>query len=160
MIEHHQKVFAFFSLEKDVVDNIPFHTALWKGKEIPHLIFNYSCLKPVETPISFLDRLSRLMNQNGWDVTTLGIWANLYQNGNDWIEWHQDSMTQKKTTYIVSFGAPRVILFREIATNIITAYTLNHGDVLIYDEQDNQKYFHSVPQMPDVSDPRVSIVFS
>ena len=160
MIEHHQNLFSFLSLEEDVIPNIPFEKGLWKGKEIPHLIFNYSCFKTIVTPNPFLESLSCFLQSRWNDVKELGIWANLYENGKDWIEWHQDSMTQKKVTYIISFGASRVILFKEISTETITAYILNHGDVLIYNEEDNQKYFHSVPRMPDVSGKRVSIVFS
>jgi len=159
MIEHYPNVFSFLDIN-DAISNIPFCQGMWKGNPIPHLIFNYSCLKNIETPNPYLDQLTKMMLEKNWDVQGLGIWANLYENGNDWIEWHQDSMTQKKTTFIISLGVSRVILFREIATQKITCYILNHGDVLVYDEEANQNFFHSVPQMPDVNGKRVSIVFS
>lgn len=179
-----------------LIKEVPFKKLYWKGVLLDnHDVYDHSNVnkyevnkyevnnyesksdtnfvdKPKSIPIieELLSEMDRLYPND--NIRELGLWINHYRNKNDFIRWHKDSLTKKRTIYILSFGSSRPILFRknpgenkeyEKDGGDLLGFILEHGDILTMSNDDNDNYMHMVPKMgdTDVADiSRISVVLS
>lgn len=85
-----------------------------------------------------------------------GVFFNYYRDGNDETPFHKD--TYGSTVITVSLGATRNFIMRPDDGGIDEVYSLDHGDVFVFDPADNAGYKHSIPKTRTPVGPRVSVV--
>ena len=99
--------------------------------------------------------------EDNYNVHFDSVLINYYENGNIGMKYHSDEIYDEwsEESVIISFGAPKIIIFREINNyNNKTKFVMNSGD-LIYMKNGCQKYFqHKVCKNNDKND-RISLVF-
>ena len=91
-------------------------------------------------------------------ITPLSYFANYYRNGNDYTPYHSDQYGDYKLL-TVSFGCSRDFYFKHNTTKEVVKYKINHGDVVIFSEQVNKDYKHSIPKRTRLQEERISILF-
>lgn len=97
----------------------------------------------------------------GMDCYFNGVFANLYETGENYLGWHKDKEKGMTSPIIasVSFGATREFQIRRDSDSKIWRYQLDSGDLLIM-HGDCQKYFkHQVPKRKKVTEPRINLTF-
>ena len=103
------------------------------------------------------------------EIIEMDCWLNLYRSGNDYIDWHKDSLNLKPnikiyTQYILSIGSTRNLLFKNIETNEIYKFILENGSIFEFTNEENENYLHCVPLVENnsidkYSNMRISMVF-
>eukprot|EP00755_Sulcionema_specki_P014891 Sspe_Gene.57912::Locus_31772_Transcript_1_1_Confidence_1.000_Length_848::g.57912::m.57912 len=84
------------------------------------------------------------------------MWCNLFENGEHHIDWHNDNYGVHLV--VVSFGATRRLLFRTKKTKELVSDTpVTHGMLYYMSPNYDKAHEHSVPAMPEVTEPRISI---
>lgn len=174
--------------KEDIVDafirEVPFKKLIWKGVLLDnHDIYDHNEVNKYDSQTNDINNnklipiIEELLNEIDKlypddKIRELGLWINHYRNKNDFIRWHKDSLTKRRTIYILSFGSSRPILFRKNPEedkkfqedgSDLSGYILEHGDILTMSDNDNSNYMHMVPKMgntdvPDTS--RISVVLS
>ena len=87
---------------------------------------------------------------------------NLYHNGSEAMGWHSDNEKELGNTPViasVSLGAPRRFVFKHKKTKEKTEVLLEHGSLLIMEEETQQHWLHSLPATIRVKDLRVNLTF-
>jgi alkylated DNA repair dioxygenase AlkB len=129
-------------------EEIPFQSVKWgnRGRELPRKVARFS----YEDIAADLDHMPALENvitlfctQVGVDPSRLAFWFNLYEDGNHYTPYHRDSYGC--TVYTISFGGSRDFLAKDVAGQV-ERYTLNDGDLMIFDEEWDNSHMHSVPK--------------
>ena len=101
------------------------------------------------------------------------VLVHIYEDGNDYIGYHNDSEALESTVASVSFGATRKFRLRKIRDaegKLIkkgweAEYLLSTGDLFVmYGPSENhlgcqQIYKHSIPKLLRVKEPRVNLTF-
>lgn len=85
-----------------------------------------------------------------------GVFFNYYRDGNDETPFHKD--TYGSTVITVSLGATRDFIMRPDDGGLDEVYSLDHGDVFVFDPSDNTAYKHAIPKSRAPSGARVSVV--
>ncbi|GMH32652.1 hypothetical protein BSKO_00486 [Bryopsis sp. KO-2023] len=124
--------------------------------KLPQAVFHYKVKQRRTKPIALLEdiieRVERLHNAKASDV-----WCNLFRDGKDHIEWHQDQYGEHLTT--LSLGAPRLFQLRPISRREdVSEIELNHGDLYTWSPETDKKHEHCVPAAPAMTSPRISVV--
>lgn len=92
--------------------------------------------------VSFITGCMSQLDINS-EYAVLGIYANYYRDGNDCAPTHSH---QGQTQLVVSFGASRKLIVKD------KTFVMNSGDLIIFGPEP-----HSVPQQPEVTEPRISL---
>ena len=90
------------------------------------------------------------------------VLINYYPDGGAGMRYHSDPIENKWDTnfMIVSFGATRKLVFREIQNfDIKIYYDFNDGDCVNMFDDCQDLYQHSIRKDKHVNDPRISLVF-
>lgn len=145
-------------LHSKLVQEIPFREVVWgdTGRKLPRLVASIFPVDERRQPT-----LAKLQNilcaQFGIDPNSSNIWCNLYRTGADYTPYHADNY--HCTVCTISIGGTRDFLAKNNATGQTTKYTLNDGDLMVFNEQWNALNKHSVPKRANQNDPRISLVF-
>lgn len=148
---------------KECIESIPFEKLSWKGCILDnHDVFDASGVNDsTKKCIPFiLQTIISDVNKKYPETKDLGVWVNHYRNKDDFINWHQDSLTKKKNIYILSLGSSRPLLIKNNKKDDIQCYILEHCDMFIMSNEENETNKHMVPKMGYEVDDRISIVFS
>lgn len=133
----------------------------WKDKywqmiyKLPQKVFHYKLSHREKNPIPLLEELIRFV-EHLHNAKASEAWCNLFRNGDDRIDWHQDQYKEHLTT--LSFGSSRKFQMRQLDTGEISEITLKHGDVYSWSPETDKKYEHCIPAAPGEDGVRVSIV--
>ncbi len=99
---------------------------------------------------------------------TLGPWAldccfvNGYENERDALGWHADDspeMNPAQPVMVISYGAERDIMFRDLETKAITKQRLGHGSLLVMPPGFQQTHQHKIPKGDRPCGPRISLTY-
>lgn len=88
-----------------------------------------------------ISKLSQLGLHHEYAI--LGVYVNYYRDGHDIAPMHNHP---KQTQMVISLGATRNIVI------VGKTYTTENGDVIVFGSG-----MHAVPEMPEVTQPRISI---
>lgn len=143
-----------------LVKEIPFQSASWgsRGRVLPRKVaqFTYDEVHRILDRLPALESVITLFcTQFAIDPHRLAFWFNLYEDGNHYTPYHRDSYDC--TVYTISFGGTRTFLSKD-SEGKVTDYTLNDGDLMLFDEVWNAAHTHSVPKRKNQNDPRISMV--
>lgn len=93
--------------------------------------------------------------QNHLQCRIRGAFINLYKNGNEYAPYHKDKYDS--TVVSLSIGGTRDFFFKHDTTGVRHKWTLNDGDLFMFENSVNEKYKHSVPQRKKMNHPRICI---
>lgn len=102
-----------------------------------------------------ISSIKAVSDLRGKPLNIQGVFFNYYRNGNDETPYHRDSYGT--TVVTVSFGVTRDFLMKP-DSGPTQKYILEHGDIFVFDKDDNSKYRHSLPVRKRVTEPRISVV--
>lgn len=90
------------------------------------------------------------------------VLCNLYQDGNDYMGWHSDdekSLGNNPVIASVSFGATRPFLFKDKQTQEKHKIFLESGSLLIMKNHCQKQFWHMLPKVKNLDQPRVNLTF-
>lgn len=96
------------------------------------------------------------MIRKDYNMKTLGVFANYYEDGNQYAPYHKDSYETSALT--ISFGGSREFLVKD-EEGKVTKHLLENGDVCFFNNVFNDNHKHSVPIRKKMNDPRISLLF-
>ncbi len=123
------------------------------GKTLPRLIYSYD-MNHGNQPIlnELIEYMSAIL-----ETTIIGVWCNLYRDGNDWTPHHQDSYGAHVVT--LTFGSTRKFSLKEIGGEKKRIdFNLGHGDLFYFNQSVNSKHTHTIPKTAKQVGPRISVV--
>jgi hypothetical protein len=152
--------FVSTGLFPSLVKEIPFETAKWgsRGRTLPRKVaqFTYSEIHHDLSSMPSLENVIHVFCSHfDIDPCKLAFWFNLYEDGNHYTPYHRDSYGC--TVHTISFGGSRDFLSKD-DDGKVQKYTLNDGDLMIFDEVWNSTHTHSVPKRKNQNAPRISMV--
>jgi alkylated DNA repair dioxygenase AlkB len=155
--------FAPEGLFSSLVNEIPFQSVKWgsRGRVLPRKVARFA-YDEIANDLHRMPVLENVINlfctQVGVDPSRLAFWFNLYEDGNHYTPYHRDSYGC--TVYTISFGGSREFLAKNDADGRVERYTLNDGDLMIFDEEWDRTHMHSVPKTKNAAYqvPRISMV--
>jgi hypothetical protein len=143
-----------------LVEEIEFQSVKWgsAGRVLPRKVAQFT-YNEIYQNLVFMPNLDAVImlfcTQMDIDPRRLSFWFNLYEDGNHYTPYHRDSYGCK--VYTISFGGTRDFLSKDNDGNT-KKYTLNDGDLMIFDEEWNEAHTHSVPKSKTQNAPRISMV--
>ncbi len=123
--------------------------------KLPQKVFYYDVAKRTTEPIAVIEELIHYVEKLH-NAKASVVWCNLFRNGEEKIEWHQDQYGEHLTT--ISFGSSRKFQMRCLKTAEISEIELKHGDVYTWSPETDSKYEHCIPAAPGVEEERISVV--
>jgi len=120
--------------------------------------------KYTDAMVEIRDLLLAYAEANDLDWGTMNYCiANLYRDGNDYIDWHVDHTRQRqvetKPIVNVSLGDSRIIEWRKIGEEKLEGgYLMESGDVLVMYPEFQTLYEHKVPTVIGKNN-RISLTF-
>jgi hypothetical protein len=143
-----------------LVKEIPFQTVKWgsRGRVLPRKVarFTYDEIQENLAQMPTLENIIMLFCTHlGISPHRLAFWFNLYEDGKHYTPYHRDSYGC--TVYTISFGGSRDFLAKDNDGHV-ERYTLNDGDIMIFDEAWDAAHTHSVPKSTKQQDARISMV--
>jgi alkylated DNA repair dioxygenase AlkB len=90
------------------------------------------------------------------------LWLNLYRDGRDSTGWHRDRFSCRLPECIVpvlTLGATRRFLLKPKAGGASIAIAPMSGDLVVMGGRCQLDWVHSVPKLPEILEPRISINF-
>lgn len=113
---------------------------------------------------SWNSTLSSLKNkiQKDFKINSNSVLLNLYRNGNDSMDWHQDDEKELgKNPDIISlnFGETRKFQLKNIESNDRLDFELDHGSILIMSGPIQHNWKHRVPKSKKELNSRINLTF-
>ncbi len=105
---------------------------------------------------NIINWLEKLFKLNGIIIDVHGIFGNYYPDGNAVLPYHQD----KYGTDVVSlsFGATRKFNFTsDWKGGVVKSFSLKHSDMIIFDKESNNTYYHGIPKQSVITEPRINL---
>jgi len=133
----------------------------WKDKywnhkyKLPQKVFFYDSERRITGPVQVLEELIHFVEEMH-DAKCSVVWCNLFRNGDDKIEWHQDQYGEHLTT--ISLGSERKFQMRALDSGVVSEILLKHGDVYTWSPETDKKFEHCIPAAPGEENERISIV--
>lgn len=133
----------------------------WKDKywnlvyKLPQKVFKYDLIKRYSAPVEVLEELIHYLEQMH-NAKASVVWCNLFRNGEDKIEWHQDQYGEHLTP--ISFGSDRKFQMRTLDGGEVSEIILKHGDVYTWSPETDKKFEHCIPAAPGEENERISMV--
>ncbi len=154
LITHTKKVFP--DLYNKLLKEIPFRRVEFFKRSVCRFDLDLleNPLFAIECPT--VSECLRTVEEN-YSVKVKGMFANLYQNGQDKCPYHKDSYEADVIT--LSCGVTRDFYTKSDKTSEVTSYTVEDGDIVYFNKEWNTKNKHSIPQRMKIKDPRISLVF-
>ena len=90
------------------------------------------------------------------------LWLNWYRNGADSTGWHRDRFSCRLPECIVpvlTLGAKRQFLLKPRSGGRSIGFTPGSGDLIVMGGRCQQDWVHSVPKIPGLLEPRISLNF-
>jgi alkylated DNA repair dioxygenase AlkB len=90
------------------------------------------------------------------------LWLNLYRDGSDSTGWHRDRFSCRRPECIVpvlTLGATRRFQLKPRAGGSSLCFSPNSGDLIVMGGRCQMDWVHTVPKLPDVLEPRISVNF-
>lgn len=95
--------------------------------------------------------------QTTYNTKIIGIFLNLYKNGNDYCSYHRDQYDSD--VFTVSFGETRDLLLKPDDKTKTKNIKLESGDLYFMSQFFQTKNKHSIPKRKKSGGKRISIVF-
>ena len=132
----------------------------WYGD--PEAIYRYSGVKHEPHPWTplLLELKARVEAASGEQFNS--VLGNYYRDGKDSMGWHSDKEPElgtQPTIASLSFGAPRLFLFRHKGSGETRRIELAHGSVLIMAGTLQSHWQHSLPKLKTLANPRINLTF-
>lgn len=121
----------------------------------PHKVFYYNPERRHSAPVAVLEEII-LTVEELHKAKSLFAWCNLYRDGSDLIDWHQDQYGGHLTT--VSLGIDRMFQMKKLDTDEITEVKLSHGDVYTWGSEIDSLYEHRIPPAIGLKGERIAVV--
>jgi alkylated DNA repair dioxygenase AlkB len=139
--------------------NIPRLTAWYGDKN-----YTYSGIENKSKPFTeTLLKIKSFLEEWYHEGSLNSCLANLYRNGKDSVDWHSDDekeLGDKPLIYSFSFGAERTFSVRDkITKEIKYEFPLRNNDLVIMEEDFQEKYQHAILKEPKVKQPRINLTF-
>lgn len=132
----------------------------WYGD--PEAIYRYSGVKHEPHPWTplLLELKARVEAASGEQFNS--VLGNYYRDGKDSMGWHSDKEPElgtQPTIASLSFGTPRLFLFRHKGSEETRRIELAHGSVLIMAGTLQSHWQHSLPKLKTLANPRINLTF-
>lgn len=137
----------------------------WFGEK--DALYRYSGV--AHHPLPWLSSLKHIQERLAQEhnIQTNSVLCNLYQDGQDYMGWHQDNEKELgKNPFIasISLGAPRKFVFRkkqarEKGSRQTYSILLGSGSLLIMQSGCQEKWHHCLPKMTQILEPRINLTF-
>lgn len=161
----------FQKLKEDIVFNQGNITIFGKTHKIPRLesfhskqilSYSYSGKTLHSKPFTKdLDELCALI-EKATSATFNCVLINLYRNGSDSNGWHSDNEPELGKNPIIaslSLGTSRRFDLKNQAQNEKFSIDLNHGDLLLMNDQIQNYYKHQIAKSKKVTNERINLTF-
>ena len=125
----------------------------------PRLTAEYRTMRDVKDD-ALLNAVRALSKHYG--VVYDSLWLNLYREGQDSTGWHRDRFSCRRPECIVpvlTLGAKRQFLLKPRSGGRSIGFTPASGDLIVMGGRCQQDWVHSVPKIPGLLDPRISLNF-
>ena len=128
----------------------------WNGWHLlPQRAFEYKTAQRKAQPNSVLEDLIRCVEEQH-AVKVHQLFCNLLRDGNDHIEWHQDSYGAH--LFVASFGQTRTVEYRaKQSKELITSHEAQAGSLYYVSPNYDRAHEHRVPKVAANIGPRISI---
>lgn len=140
--------------------NIPWYKLEWKtGFNLPRLVCHHDKIPNID---KLCIEIITLLNC-GNSVLNIPLlsqgqcFANYYPDGKSYTPYHADNYGSHVVS--LSLGETRTFSFKHNSTGIETKIELHHGDLMIFLEEVNFKFKHSVLKTTTSKNPRVNLTF-
>jgi alkylated DNA repair dioxygenase AlkB len=107
-----------------------------------------------------LDLMSRL--NSTFNVTMNSCYAMLYENGNAELPYRNNIEPQvdlDQPAFSISYGAPRLMTFKDVHTGEEYEFLLVDGDLLIMSDNCQRQYLYALKKSTQYIEPRISLGF-
>ncbi|GAC1370397.1 MAG: hypothetical protein NVS3B3_02970 [Aquirhabdus sp.] len=114
--------------------------------------------KPIEPLVL---KIMKKLN-NDFSVVMNAAYASYYKDGNSELLFRNDKeqhVDLNQPIFIISYGAPRYITFKNIGTLEEYDFLLNDGDLCIMSENSQTHYLHAIKKSTEFTDPRIALSF-
>jgi alkylated DNA repair dioxygenase AlkB len=111
-------------------------------------------IPPILQP--YIDFVNSIHGNSGFN----SILVNWYENGNEYIGYHSDSLIDLvpgSNIYIISFGVARDLLFKHKTNNNVIKFSLDNNSLLTMFHPCQSVYKHSLPLRKNITQKRISI---
>ena len=144
---------------KQLSDKLPWQEITWRGDtgSVPRLVFRYGEFERGVRTYSVLERLL-LYVEEVLETNVLGMWCNLYRNGEDHTPYYQDGYDS--SIFTITLGAQRDFSIRKTGSaSSQSNYSLKHGDAIYYASNINKTHEYAIPKSSVVNEPQISVLF-
>lgn len=114
--------------------------------------------QPIEP---FVLKVMKSLNTN-FSVAMNAAYASFYEDGDSELLFRNDKEQQvdlNQPIFILSYGSPRYITFKDIETHEEYDFLLNDGDLCIMSENSQVNYLHAVKKSTEFNEPRLALSF-
>jgi alkylated DNA repair dioxygenase AlkB len=133
----------------------------WYGD--PDKSYRYSGIKMHPQPWTPTLRVIKAKVESVAGHTFTSALLNLYRDGADSMGWHRDNekeLGENPVIASVSLGAVRTFQLRHAAEKALkNSVQLNHGSLLLMQDETQHYWYHRIPKEPRVSAPRINLTF-
>jgi len=87
---------------------------------------------------------------------------NLYHTGDEGMAWHSDdekALGKNTSIASLSLGAERKFAFKHKETKQVVSLLLEHGSLLLMEDETQSNWLHRLPKTTKVTRPRVNLTF-
>ena len=87
---------------------------------------------------------------------------NLYHTGDEGMAWHSDdekALGKNTSIASLSLGAERKFAFKHKETKQVVSLLLEHGSLLLMEDETQSNWLHGLPKTTKVTRPRVNLTF-
>lgn len=109
----------------------------------------------------WVEQLAQMLASNQYRKPN-SLLVNVYRNGNDKCSMHKDDeplFDPTQPIFSVSLGATRAFAVSTNRTSIEFTQNLTSGSLFTMLPGFQEKYFHGIPQEPDIQEPRINLTF-
>jgi alkylated DNA repair dioxygenase AlkB len=106
-------------------------------------------------------KIMRKLNTD-FSVAMNSAYASYYEDGHSELLFRSDKeqhVDLNQPIFILSYGAPRYITFKDIETNEEYDFLLKDGDLCIMSEHSQTHYLHAIKKSTEYTDPRIALSF-
>lgn len=154
MFQYYSKIYDLPIIDA-LITNIPWREVYWKtGTKLPRLVSSMTVeelIDYVPEVIAIIDNVTNVIGP------VISCWLNYYRDGNDYTPYHKDDYEGVRILNI-SFGGVRRFSYKPCNGGETVSYDMSNGDCIMFDNEFNQHYMHSVTKTKKQCSPRVSIV--
>lgn len=109
----------------------------------------------------FVLKIMKALNVN-FSVAMNSAYASFYQDGNSDLAFRNDKellVDLNQPIFIISYGAPRYLTFKDIETHEEYDFLLNDGDLCIMSQNSQTHYLHAIKKSSEFTGSRIALSF-